>query len=192
MPSRSAIVVIGTGPWAGAYLLRIEVSAALCVRFGRFANQEALTLLPGAYLYVGSAQGSRGAPLLNRVARHLRRTPSRPPQFCWEDWIAFLAGQNVSLQPPSPKHLHWHIDFLLDEPAAQVKQVILIPSPRAIEQPLAQYIEGLTCTAPPAVGLGASDHPGHTHLLRWQGTQTEWVSLLDDLPARVPAWQQLA
>lgn len=192
MPSQPSIVVVGTGAWAGAYLLRIEVSTALCVRFGRFANGDAVALLPGAYLYIGSAQGKHGVPLLNRVTRHLVRTPPRPPQPCWEEWSAFLAEQNASLQPPSPKRLHWHIDFLLDEPEAQVQQIILIPSPHPIERPLAQYIENLACTELPAVGLGASDHRGHTHLVRRPGTQAEWAALLDDLPTRVQAWQQLA
>jgi Uri superfamily endonuclease len=52
----------------GAYLLLIELTKATDVRL---ANRRSASLLPGCYLYAGSAYGSGG--LKARVARHMRR-----------------------------------------------------------------------------------------------------------------------
>ena len=180
MAHQSPIVVLGSGPWAGAYLLKINLVTALSVRFGSFMRGAPLALAPGHLVYVGSAQG-RGAPLLARVRRHLTRTASQPPQPLWPEWQAFLARQNVRLGKQSAKRLRWHIDYLLDDPAAQITQVVLLPASQPIEQPLAAHLEAMACTTAPVTGLGASDHPGHTHLLGWHGSTEDWQSLLATL-----------
>jgi len=51
----------------GAYLLLIELTKVTDVRL---ANRRSASLLPGCYLYAGSAYGSGG--LKARVARHMR------------------------------------------------------------------------------------------------------------------------
>lgn len=192
-PSQPPIVVMGAGPWAGAYLLTLTLSAACAVRFGRFAQGKPLPLAPGVYVYIGSAQGAaQRMPLLRRIHRHLIRTAPRPPQRIVADWQAFLTQQKLCLPAPSPKRLRWHIDYLLEEPACEVVQVTLIPSSHAIEQRLTEVLETLPGMQPAAPGLGASDHPGHTHLLQWQGTQTAWDNWQHALPSTVTSWQTLA
>lgn len=186
MPPDSPILVIGTGAWSGAYMLKLALAAGLRLRFGRFAGGRPIPLTAGDYLYVGSAQGpGRHAPLIKRVSRHLQRTAPRPPQQLWGQWQEFVRQQGIPLAVPAPKRLHWHIDYLLDEPVCDVTQVILLPSPSPIEQRLAEELEAMPAVQPAAPGLGATDHPRHTHLLRWQGTQAGWHRLLDDLVSSV-------
>lgn len=186
MQPDSPILVIGAGAWSGAYLLRIVLSAGLRLRFGRFAGGRPIPLAAGDYLYIGSAQGAeRHAPLIKRVTRHLQRTAQRPPQRLWDQWQAFVSRQGIHLAAPAPKRLHWHIDYLLDELVCDVAQIILLPSPLPIEQPVAEQIEAMPAVQPAAPGLGATDHPRHTHLLRWEGTQADWHRLLADLASSV-------
>lgn len=182
MQPDSPILVIGAGAWSGAYLLKIALSTGLRLRFGRFAGGKPVSLAAGDYLYVGSAQGpARNAPLIKRVNRHLLRTAPRPPQRLWDQWQAFVSRQGIRLAAPSPKRLHWHIDYLIDELVCEVDQVILLPSALPIEQRLAEQLEAMPAMQPAAPGLGATDHPRHTHLLRWEGSQAGWHRLLEDL-----------
>lgn len=53
---------------AGAYLLAVDLAAALALDFGGFAGQ---VLPPGRYVYCGSAYGPGG--LRARIGRHLKR-----------------------------------------------------------------------------------------------------------------------
>lgn len=177
------IMVIGAGPGAGAYLLHMRLAAARAICFGRFARGEPLPLAAGDYLYIGSAQGeAHHAPLLRRINRHLLRRAPGAAQRLYPAWQAFLTEQKLRLPTP-PKRLHWHVDYLLDQPVCDVIQVLLMPSSRPIEHRLTEYIEAVPGAWPVAPGLGASDHPGHTHLLHWQGTPGDWNRLLADLPS---------
>lgn len=177
------IMVIGAGPWAGAYLLRMCLAAPRAICFGRFARGEPLPLAAGDYLYIGSAQGrARHAPLLRRINRHLLRCAPGTAQRLYPIWQAFLTEQKLRLPAP-PKRLHWHIDYLLDQPVCDVTQVLLMPSSHPVEHRLTEVLEAVPGVRPVAPGLGASDHPGHTHLLHWQGTGDGWDRLLADLPS---------
>ncbi len=194
MTPQLPITVIGAGPWSGAYLLKIEVTAALAVSFGRFAQGRPVCVAPGSYLYIGSARSNNdlAAPLLARVTRHLQRTPPRPPQRLWAEWQVFVAQHQAHTRTPPPKRLHWHIDFLLDKRSAHVVQIVLIPAAQPMERWLAESMEALDCTAPLAPGLGASDHRGHTHLMRWQGTDAAWAAMRQDLAALAAAFRNTA
>ena len=68
--------------------------------------------------------------------------------------------------PPQSKTLRWHVDYLLEDASAILTHVLLVRTARRIEQPLAERLADLDCCAPIAQGLGASDHPGGTHLFR--------------------------
>jgi Uri superfamily endonuclease len=66
----------------GAYLLECNVAAPLTLRVGRLGS---LNVVPGRYLYVGSAYGPGG--IAARITRH---------------------------QKQSGKRTHWHIDYLIE------------------------------------------------------------------------------
>jgi Uri superfamily endonuclease len=69
-------------PLKGDYLLLVELFKSTNIALAR---RGAVTLIPGTYIYVGSARGSGG--LAGRLRRHLRRDKQR----------------------------HWHIDYLLEK-----------------------------------------------------------------------------
>ncbi len=84
----------------------------------------------GTYAYVGSARGPGGIEA--RVGRHLRRR----------------------------KKLHWHIDYLLSHPEAQVKGIYVLETEEAVECMVAK---GLAEACEVIPGFGSSDCrcPGH-------------------------------
>ena len=58
-----------------------------------------ISFIEGFYGYVGSAMNHQ---LFNRVHRHVK--------------------------PPSKKHIHWHIDYLLAHPKSRICKIFLIPN----------------------------------------------------------------
>ena len=175
----SPIIDIGSGPAAGIYLLRIVAQAAQSIVFGRFRHGQPIVVQSGQYLYIGSALDARGAPsLAHRVLRHLTRTNGQPPQLLRDQLAAYFA-----IQPPKEKRLRWHIDYLLDHAQVHVDAnrdvahyapAIISPVKRRSRDHLNQ----LPFCHPVAPGLGASDHPGSTHLLTWCGTHDQWRQTL--------------
>lgn len=156
----------------GAYILWIEVAKNIEVTFGRFQNGRPVAVPTGYYVYVGSAMGRRGSSsLVGRLLRHATRTGPKPPHALRALMPGALAavGLRGPAAPPAGKRLHWHIDYLLDDPAAEIAHVLVIRSGTRLESELARALAAYPSFAPLAPGLGASDAAGETHLFRSMG-----------------------
>jgi len=161
-------------------VLRIAVRAPLRVAFGRFRNGRPVLVCPGEYLYVGSA--SPGG-LAARVLRHATRTPGKSSHAIRRRLVRCLAahGSQVPRRRLAPKHLRWHIDYLLDRRGVRLEHVYLFCSPLRLETGIARYLLHQECTSVVSAGLGATDAPGHTHLLRVRASNSWWAALPADL-----------
>jgi Uri superfamily endonuclease len=176
-PPAHPVVVFGTGRYAGAYLLAVNLSQDLAVHSGRYQAGTPVYLRAGSYVYVGSALGAAGQPLAARVARHLRRVPPAPPQHLLSQWLDHLGRTGIAVRPSGPKRLHWHIDYLLDEPTVDVTAIAAYLDGTQTEHTLTARLAARPGVSAPALGLGAQDHVGHTHLLRLESTHV-WADLL--------------
>ena len=189
----------------GTYILRIRLRRPLALGFGRFQGGRALPLAAGVYAYVGSALGRPGVPsLARRLLRHATRTDGSAQRVRARlGWALKAAGlADASVRPPLDKTRRWHIDYLLDHPAAALVGVIAIPGEIGCETALAGVLADDPMVRAPARGLGASDDPGHTHLLAvpeaaawWAGLPQRWGTALGvdpgaciELIAAAPRW----
>ncbi len=161
--------------------MRIAVSRPLAVVFGRFRGGEPVAVSRGTLLYVGSALAEKGAAsLARRLLRHATRSAGKPPHTLRAEMLAAFSAAGLgagNLVPPQGKKLHWHIDFLLDNPAAEIDRVLVIRSPRRLESAVAHLLAADPRTVPLAAGLGASDAPGETHLFRVPDDDAWWERL---------------
>lgn len=154
----------------GAYILWIEVAEDMTVAFGRFQNGRPVAVPAGYYAYVGSAMGRRGASSpAGRLLRHATRTGHKPPHAVRALMPAAftaigLGGDSFTL--PSGKRRHWHIDYLLDDPAVEIAHVLVIRSRTRLESELARALAAHPGLEPLVPGLGAGDAAGETHLFR--------------------------
>lgn len=146
----------------GVYVLRLRVAAPLAVVFGRFRGGQPITVPAGDYFYVGSALNGLGARLL----RHATRRGDRPPQAIRDALAGQLAAAKLPARPPAAKRLHWHVDYLLDEPDVALVGVWSWRTAAPLESALAAWLAAQPGILPLAAGLGASDDRGQTHLLR--------------------------
>ena len=150
----------------GVYVLRVAVSAPLMVRFGRYGGGRPVAVPAGVYLYVGSALGARGATALaGRLLRHATRAGG-PAHAIRPALHAQLAAVGLAAPLPAAKTPRWHIDYLLEEPAAEIDGLLAIRTTARLETALVERLLRWPGVAPLAPGLGASDDRGHTHLLR--------------------------
>lgn len=166
----------------GAYLLRIDVPRALSLAFGRFQGGRPVDLSGGTYVYVGTAMGRSATSLPGRLLRHATRSGDQPPHTIrrrLQDSFATLGLRQVS---PAGKRLHWHIDYLLDQPAAILSGVIAILSAEPVEAALAGWLVSQDGVTLPAARLGAADNPGHTHLVRVSTAAAWWQALWSGAP----------
>ena len=176
------ITFLGQRCAGGIYLLHIYVTAPLTVTFGRFQGGRAIAIQPGDYLYIGSALGQRGATsLAGRLLRHTTRSDSRPPHairlpLTMQLQEMGLIAHNKIVTPPS-KRCFWHIDYLVDQLAAEITQIIALRTPRRLEAQLARRLAHDPGVAPLVPGLGASDDPNATHLLRVAAAASWWQHL---------------
>lgn len=188
-PAETSIDIRGAGQQSGAYVLGIALDKPLTVVFGRFRGGRPVALAAGSYLYIGSAMGQRGSnSLAHRLLRHATRSNARPPQSIRPVLLSALRDAGLgpgSLRPPRVKTLHWHVDYLLDQPAASLVAVLAVRSAQVLERPLAAWVAVQPQSAPVAPGLGASDHPGQTHLFQVEQTAALWRALGKEL-ARWP------
>ncbi len=162
----AAVTIIGEGGRAGAYVLRIALRRPTRLAFGRYAGGMEFELSAGDYLYVGSARGTRGASSLpHRLLRHATRAagPAHPLR---ERLTSELVDAGMGARPPERKRLRWHVDYLLERPATEMSAVFVVRTEREMERELVERIRELPGVTVPVRGLGASDHPGSTHLLR--------------------------
>ena len=164
------IIFRGDTSQCGAYLLWMRAREETAVSFGRFHGGLPVTIAAGRYVYVGSAMGRSGATALaGRLLRHATRAGGRPPHAIREAMIRAFAAVglgNPPLRPPSLKRLHWHVDYLLDVPVVALEQVTVIRAEARLESALARQLATLPGASPLLIGLGASDAPEETHLLR--------------------------
>lgn len=176
------ISFLGEADRGGIYLLRVHVDAPIRVTFGRFQGGRPISVLPGNYLYIGSALGQRGATsLAGRLLRHATRSGSLSPHAirpCLGDQlqeVGLLAHHGAGL--PRTKRCFWHIDYLLDQLEAEITQIIALRTPHRLEARLARKIAADPVLAVVAPGLGASDDPNANHLFRVDAAATWWRSL---------------
>lgn len=171
----------------GTYLLRLTVSQHLLVRFGRFQAGKPVAVPQGDYLYVGSALAQKGATsLARRLLRHASRSDGQNAQLIRQKMLALFPQIGLGptpLYPPTGKKLRWHVDFLLNEQAAALTAVYFIRSPQRLEEPLSRWLLDLPEVAPLVPGLGATDDPGGTHLLRVTAVSHWWTSFPTQLSA---------
>lgn len=159
----------GNNSRAGSYLLLIEVRKAVELAFGRFMGGRPVTIVKGSYLYVGSALGTgRGAfPLAGRLVRHASRSGDLAPHGIRNALMEFFRAGGYDPGRRSPdKKLHWHIDYLLDLPDAELSHIVMVLSPERLEQRLAELVASMDGVHPVADRLGAQDAKSGTHLFR--------------------------
>ena len=150
----------------GVYALRLTVASPLLVRFGRYASGRPIPVPAGAYLYVGSALGTRGAvALAGRLLRHATRRGG-PPHALREPLHRRLAAVGLLSPLPAGKTLRWHIDYLLDETAVALTGIVAMRTATRLEATLVDQLLAQPGVVPLAPGLGGSDDHGRAHLLR--------------------------
>ena len=169
----------------GVYVLHVRVAAPLSVVFGRFRGGQPVAVPAGDYLYVGSALGGLAGRLLRHATRSAVRSRAlqcdlgpeedraealdyepKAPHAIRDELAARLAAAGLAARPPAVKRLHWHIDYLLDEPDAALAGVWAWRTAAPLESALAAWLLTLPGVIPLAPSLGASDDRGRTHLLR--------------------------
>jgi Uri superfamily endonuclease len=79
--------------------------------------------------------------------------------------------------PGRGKTLRWHIDYLLDHKAAELVAVVALRSPERLEPAWGRLLEEDSHTRVVERGLGASDAPRGTHLLRVEAGEGWWAGL---------------
>jgi Uri superfamily endonuclease len=164
----------------GSYLLFVDLGEPVRVSFGKFMGGRQIPLDRGQYLYVGSALGSgRGSsPLASRLLRHASRSLDRPAHAIHGKLLGFLGAMGFKpKRAPAGKRLHWHVDYLLDLPEAEISHIVMVMSPSRLEHQLADLVASLPGALPVADRLGAQDAASGTHLFR----VTDQADLLERL-----------
>lgn len=164
-----SIVIRGDAGASGVYLLGVRVAHDIDLSFGRFQDGRPLRVPAGLVIYAGSARGRGGATALaGRLLRHATRSGSRRPHAIraalWDQLAMTGTAEFPAL--PAAKTLHWHIDYLLDEPAAELVGIFAIRTAVDLESRLVQRLLARPDVIPFPKGLGASDHRGYAHLVR--------------------------
>jgi len=159
--------IFGDNSRQGSYILLIDLGSPVGLSFGRFMGGKAIPLAQGCYLYVGSALGSgKGSfPLASRLIRHASRSGNRPPHRLKDKLVElFTAWGFDPKRKPAGKKLHWHIDYLLDLPEAELSHVVMVTGPSRLEHRLAELAGSMPGVSPVADRLGAQDAASGTHL----------------------------
>ena len=193
----------GSESQGGTYLLRLTVSQPLAVRFGRFQSGRLIDVPSGDYLYAGSALAQKGpTSLARRLLRHASRSDPQSSHAIRAAMLQLfpqLALGPIPLQSPTAKKLRWHVDFLLDEAAVDLTAVYLIrhtkksltqrnrSAERKLETAVARWLTTLPDISPLVAGLGATDDPGETHLLRVTAVLDWWQTFPQHLTAFLQA-----
>ncbi len=182
MDTQPAITFVGEPRIQGVYVLRLHLGTSITVTFGRFQRGQPIPIPAGDYLYIGSALGQRGATTLaGRLLRHTTRSGDRPPhaiqpllrtQLQERDLIA--TGRTKTAQS---KRLFWHIDYLVDRMEAEISQIFILHTNQRLESNIACTLAVDPAVTAVASGLGASDDPHATHLLRVDAPASWWHNL---------------
>ncbi len=164
----------------GTYLLWMEVRTAVFIPFGRFQGGEKVDVPAGHCLYAGSAMGG----MASRLLRHACRADlSRPHPI-----LPVLERHFGKTASSSPKKMHWHIDYLLEQTAVSFTRAHLLYSSHRWESALAEFLQNSPICTPLADGLGATDGRGthffHTTAHDWSFLNA-WNSLNDGLSVKL-------
>ena len=175
----SPILMLGKEFQSGVYVLRLQVHEPLAIGLGRFKKGKTITFLPGEYVYVGSALGATGSTsLARRLMRHASRSAPHPPHLIQPAMLDYFQLMGMGCTPlAKPKQLFWHIDYLLDQATVELRQIFALRTTRPLEATLAHFFEADPATFIVESGIGAQDHPGHTHLLGVQADAAWWAGL---------------
>jgi len=103
-----------------------------------------------------------------------------------------LGADLASLPERRPKRRHWHIDYLLDEPTAEIRRVVAVRTSRRLEPELAAVVASMAGATPFAPGLGAADARGRTHLWATPGTELWWQLLESSVSDVAGEWTRPA
>ena len=183
------ITIWGEAAESGAYLLRIRIERPLTVAFGRYRGGRPIPVPAGHVVYVGSAMGRQGSTTLaHRLLRHATRSRKRPAHPIRASLLRRFRRARMGpddLRPPTAKRLHWHVDYLLDEPTATIDALLILRSSHRRESALARLVASSSHTTELARGLGATDAARRTHLLRLYGGASAWRDLLRTIRADV-------
>ena len=172
------IQILGSGTNGGCYLLAIRLNGDQNLRFGMFNHGQEICLNAGEYLYIGSARGEQGASSLGyRLLRHATRSGDARPHAIRNRLLHAIKDAGLPAKVPAQKTCRWHIDYLLDLSQAEITGVTAARSRQADEKRLAELLAAMPETGIPAPGLGASDHPGGTHLLSVKAASKWWLNL---------------
>ncbi|MCY3411187.1 MAG: DUF123 domain-containing protein [Candidatus Heimdallarchaeota archaeon] len=178
------IFVLGDTYPNGTYLLLIKLKEAKELVFGSFKQSKSISLRPGYYFYIGSALATRGSTTLgNRLRRHTSRTSDKTPHMIQKYLLEIFDEIGISYsQKPSPKSLFWNIDHLLNLSIAEIKGIIFIRNPEALENVWSEFLEQLDNTEIFERGLGANDSAHHTHVQYTTMNEYELEVLAKKLP----------
>ncbi|GAB4527796.1 MAG: GIY-YIG nuclease family protein [Anaerolineales bacterium] len=175
----SAVCWLSAPGSRGAYVLRIAIDRAVRLPVGRFRGGAPLDFSAGVWLYVGSARGPDG--LARRLLRHAIRRQGAPHT------VLPALVEAFDRMPPVEKRLHWHVDYLLECPQADLEAVYLLAEPDApLESALVRRLAALPEVSAPFRGLGAGDDPGGTHLLMVDAPPVWWSGF----PVYLRGWRQ--
>ncbi|NIW49336.1 MAG: DUF123 domain-containing protein [Gammaproteobacteria bacterium] len=182
IPIYSKITILGDVHPCGVYLLAIQVTEDHQLAFGEFQHGKKIPIPEGTYLYVGSAFGQhRSSSMGYRLLRHASRSGSKIPHLIRPALQRSLDAAGLFGALPKRKTTHWHIDYLLDLPTAEIHGIVALRTTRKVEPELGDRLAHQPETMILAQGLGASDYPGKTHLFFVDADQNWWSKLPDNM-----------
>ncbi len=174
----------------GSYILVITLSSPVNLVFGRFRNGAPIFMDRGEYLYIGSALGGTRShsPLAARLIRHASRSGGQKPHLIRKALIGLFPDYEDSVKKSpgmAQKKLRWHIDYLLDLPAAEIRHMVIIHSPKRLERELWKLLEPQEEISVPAHRLGAQDTRECTHLLRTEDIEQVLGTIRKSVPEMI-------
>ena len=179
-PYFPALARLGVPGPSGVYLLRLHLTQPLSLALGALHDGRPFHLARGPYLYVGSALARRGAASLpRRLLRHTSRRQGPPHPLQRSLRLAY-----PDHLPPAQKRLRWHVDYLLEAPAAFLTHALLLHTAQPLERAFAAWLQQRPFTTAPVPGAGASDAPGQTHLVAVSPYPGWWADLCSSAARR--------
>jgi Uri superfamily endonuclease len=179
--------IFGKPAHGGTYVLLVHVSKPLELAFGRFQGGRVIAVPEGDYIYIGSALGGKraGNPLAQRLLRHASRSDGKNHHAIRksvENLFYDPATSHRNHISTGGKKLHWHIDYLLDCTEAEIDHIIIIQSPRRLEENISGLLGSLEETSLLAYRLGAQDSRRSTHLLKLSSRKNMLLNLRNAIP----------
>ncbi|MEZ4618375.1 MAG: DUF123 domain-containing protein [Caldilineaceae bacterium] len=137
----------------GVYLLRIAVVTPLAIPFWPLCRWSCYCAAGGGLsLYRLGHGATRATTLAGRLLRHATRSADRAPHAVRGELVKALQAADQRVTLPTAKRVRWHIDYLLDEAAADLRQIYALRTASPIEVPLARWLMAEPVTAVVAPG----------------------------------------